>query len=285
MVTSSSRRRGARSSANRVRPRRRLSIARMMIDEETIPTRNSIIWVIPSEPDDRRTGGESSSSTSVPASVTQRPKRSEGKFETGNFAVAWIGGSTTWRVCSTLSFGAGLRTMAVTINRRFTRRCAIWTDAWRVGRWRNTNASSDIAGGHLTGSVGLLCGLPCSLLTGLCCVGRRLDDKSRMSGDAHVRFRERLGVKLPRATRRLVHCRSEHEAQALKAALQARLAECRLEIHPTKTKIIYCKDGKRKGKYPNIKFDFLGYRFRPQKVLNSRDNSLFWIPQPSAPLR
>ena len=45
----------------------------------------------------------------------------------------------------------------------------------------------------------------------------------------------------------LVHCRSEQEAEALKAELQARLAECGLEMHPTKTKIVYCKDGKRKG--------------------------------------
>ena len=41
----------------------------------------------------------------------------------------------------------------------------------------------------------------------------------------------------------LVHCRNEQEAQALKAELQARLAECHLEMHPTKTKIVYCKDG------------------------------------------
>src|SRR5438876_11481782 len=34
----------------------------------------------------------------------------------------------------------------------------------------------------------------------------------------------------------LVHCRTEQEAQALKAELQARLTECRLELHPTKTK-------------------------------------------------
>jgi hypothetical protein len=46
-------------------------------------------------------------------------------------------------------------------------------------------------------------------------------------------------------------------------------------MHPTKTKIVYCKDGKRKGKYPNVKFDFLGYCFRPRLVRNSRDNSLF----------
>ena len=64
----------------------------------------------------------------------------------------------------------------------------------------------------------------------------------------------------------LVHCRSEHEAQALKAELQARLAECGLEMHPTKTKIVYCKDGKRKARIRTVKFDFLGYCFRPRLV-------------------
>jgi RNA-directed DNA polymerase len=65
------------------------------------------------------------------------------------------------------------------------------------------------------------------------------------------------------------------EAEALKAELQARLTECHLEMHPTKTKVVYCKDGKRKGKYPNVKFDFLGYCFRPRLVRRFRDNSLF----------
>jgi RNA-directed DNA polymerase len=73
----------------------------------------------------------------------------------------------------------------------------------------------------------------------------------------------------------LVHCRNEQEAQTLKVELQARLAECRLELHPTKTKIAYCKDRNRKGTYPNVQFDFLGYCFRPRKVKNSRDNKLF----------
>ena len=44
----------------------------------------------------------------------------------------------------------------------------------------------------------------------------------------------------------LVHCRSEQEAETLKVELQARFAECRLEMHPTKTKIAYCKDSRRK---------------------------------------
>src|SRR5262249_16833625 len=92
---------------------------------------------------------------------------------------------------------------------------------------------------------------------------------------APVRICERLGVRFPRATRRLVHCRSEQEAKALKAELQARLAECRLEMHPTKTRIVYCKDDNRKGQYPNIQFDCLGYCFRPRQVRRMRDNVLF----------
>jgi RNA-directed DNA polymerase len=73
----------------------------------------------------------------------------------------------------------------------------------------------------------------------------------------------------------LVHCRSELEAETLKVELQARLAECGLEMHPTKTKIVYCKDGKRQGRYPNVTFDLLGYQFRPRVVRSSRNNELF----------
>jgi hypothetical protein len=73
----------------------------------------------------------------------------------------------------------------------------------------------------------------------------------------------------------LVHCRSEQEAHALKAELQVRLAACGLELHPTKTKVVYCKDGKRKATYPTVKFDFLGYCFRPRLVCRRRDNTLF----------
>ena len=36
---------------------------------------------------------------------------------------------------------------------------------------------------------------------------------------------------------------SQQEAEALKVELQARLAECHLEIHPTKTQVVYCKTG------------------------------------------
>ncbi len=72
----------------------------------------------------------------------------------------------------------------------------------------------------------------------------------------------------------LVHCRTENEAQILKCALMKRLEECGLSLHPDKTKIVYCKDGRRKGKYPNEKFDFLGYCFRP-RVAKSSKGGLF----------
>ena len=73
----------------------------------------------------------------------------------------------------------------------------------------------------------------------------------------------------------LVHCRSLQEAQALKAALQARLGQCQLALHPTKTRIVYCKDDKRTGTYPTVKFDFLGYEFRPRAVWGPRSGQLF----------
>jgi hypothetical protein len=47
-------------------------------------------------------------------------------------------------------------------------------------------------------------------------------------------------------------------------ALENRFAECGLRLHPEKTKIVYCKDDERRGDYPNQKFDFLGYTFRPR---------------------
>jgi hypothetical protein len=48
-----------------------------------------------------------------------------------------------------------------------------------------------------------------------------------------------------------------------------------LEIHPGKTKIVYCKDSNRCGNYPNISFDFLGFTFRPREANNKRLNRRF----------
>ncbi len=66
----------------------------------------------------------------------------------------------------------------------------------------------------------------------------------------------------------VVHCKTEEEAVKLKEAIRERLQECKLELHPEKTKIVYCKDSNRKGNGQHEKFDFLGYTFRPRSSRN-----------------
>src|ERR1700731_2472968 len=72
----------------------------------------------------------------------------------------------------------------------------------------------------------------------------------------------------------IVHCRTEREAKEVRTAIAERLRDCGLELHPEKTKIVYCKDGLRKGKHTNEKFDFLGYEFRPRRSKN-RNGKVF----------
>jgi len=71
------------------------------------------------------------------------------------------------------------------------------------------------------------------------------------------------------------HCKTEAEAQELLDELKQRFAECKLELHPTKTKIVYCKDEDRTRDYPNTNFKFLGYEFRKRKSKNSHTGRIF----------
>ncbi len=72
----------------------------------------------------------------------------------------------------------------------------------------------------------------------------------------------------------VTHCRTEAEALALKEGLDARFKECGLELHPDKTKVVYCKDGNRQREYPVTSFDFLGFTFRPRLSI-SRKGKVF----------
>jgi len=63
----------------------------------------------------------------------------------------------------------------------------------------------------------------------------------------------------------VAHCRSMRQAEELHESLRKRFAECKLELHPTKTRIVYCKDDDRTGNYPVTRFDFLGYTFRARR--------------------
>lgn len=66
----------------------------------------------------------------------------------------------------------------------------------------------------------------------------------------------------------IVHCRNKREAEAVRAAIRDRFAQCGLELHPTKTRIVYCKDDDRRGEHEPIRFDFLGYTFQPRRAKN-----------------
>jgi group II intron reverse transcriptase/maturase len=71
------------------------------------------------------------------------------------------------------------------------------------------------------------------------------------------------------------HCKSQIEAEKLQVELSKRMKECKLELHPDKTKIVYCKDDKRRGEYDNTNFDFLGFTFQPRLSKNSMTGKFF----------
>lgn len=72
----------------------------------------------------------------------------------------------------------------------------------------------------------------------------------------------------------VMHCRTKAQAEAVQRAVVQRLARCRLEAHPGKTKIVYCRDSNRHTQYPVVRFDFLGYSFKPRRARN-RHGQLF----------
>ena len=68
----------------------------------------------------------------------------------------------------------------------------------------------------------------------------------------------------------VVHCDTEAQARHLRAAIAARLGSVGLELHPVKTKIVYCKDTTRRDEAEHTSFDFLGYTFRGRVVRGPR---------------
>jgi RNA-directed DNA polymerase len=66
----------------------------------------------------------------------------------------------------------------------------------------------------------------------------------------------------------VVHCTSEQQARQVRDAIADRLAQLGLEVHPDKTRIVYCKDADRRGEHANTSFTFLGYTFRPRLAKN-----------------
>jgi RNA-directed DNA polymerase len=64
----------------------------------------------------------------------------------------------------------------------------------------------------------------------------------------------------------VIHCRSKDEAEQLLEQLRMRMEQYELELHPEKTKIVYCRDYHRNEKHDNNSFTFLSYSFQPRTV-------------------
>ena len=66
----------------------------------------------------------------------------------------------------------------------------------------------------------------------------------------------------------VVHCKSREQAEFALRKIGERFRECGLELHPDKTRIVYCQDINRQEIFPNVQFTFLGYTFRPRKAVD-----------------
>ncbi|MCJ7772844.1 MAG: group II intron reverse transcriptase/maturase, partial [Desulfobacterales bacterium] len=73
----------------------------------------------------------------------------------------------------------------------------------------------------------------------------------------------------------ILHCQSKAHAEQLLNAIRERMEACGLELHPEKTKLVYCRDYRRQGNFPLVKFDFLGYSFQPRTAKSKKTGNLF----------
>src|SRR2546427_8693914 len=106
--------------------------------------------------------------------------------------------------------------------------------------------------------------------------GRWRRSDGPLEGDTRPKWGETAGPRTPWTPPRqcptplLVHCRTREEAERVRQAVQERLARCKLELRPSKTKIVYCKDSHRRASYPEDSFEFLSFTFRPRRARNRR---------------
>jgi len=69
----------------------------------------------------------------------------------------------------------------------------------------------------------------------------------------------------------VVHCVSQQQAEQVRAAIEDRMVEVGLRLHPDKTKIVYCQDANRRGSAKHTTFTFLGYTFRARRARNKNE--------------
>ena len=88
---------------------------------------------------------------------------------------------------------------------------------------------------------------------------QRLDDRSRMSGDVHVRFCESLRGRFPRATRHVCSFQYREDLDKFLGVIALRLGKFNLELSAEKTRVIKFTRFETKR---SEAFTFLGFEYR-----------------------
>lgn len=69
----------------------------------------------------------------------------------------------------------------------------------------------------------------------------------------------------------IIHVNSKEQAETLLVALETQMREYSLELHPEKTKVVYCKNYRRNEDHDQNSFTFLSYTFRPRTAKDKFD--------------
>jgi RNA-directed DNA polymerase len=72
----------------------------------------------------------------------------------------------------------------------------------------------------------------------------------------------------------VIHCRAKEDAESILESLKNRMLSCKLEIHPEKSRIAYCRSDQNIERHEHESFDFLGYTFR-KRLVRSKNGNLF----------
>lgn len=64
----------------------------------------------------------------------------------------------------------------------------------------------------------------------------------------------------------VVHCKDKAEAEEVLAAIRQRMEQVGLRLNEEKTKIVYCKDYRRKQNHEHVQFGFLGFSYQPRQT-------------------
>jgi len=73
----------------------------------------------------------------------------------------------------------------------------------------------------------------------------------------------------------VIHCGSKEEAEQILKAVKERIEQVKLRLNETKTRVVYCKDYRRKAGHKEVQFGFLGFSYQPRRSVIKGSNKHF----------